>query len=102
MNLVRQQREQQKQQHVNNINISTKVSDQETPVQPDNTVVNNVNNGDNDIANDDVERDDVANNDGDHGDDTDNHISDNHDEASWEKATRVFFQSTQDPPSSEN
>jgi len=54
--------------------------------------VNNVNNGDNDVANDD----------GDHGDDTDNHISDNHDEASWEKATRGFFQSTQDPPSSEN
>ena len=102
MNLVRQQREQQKQQHVNNINTSTKVSDRETPVQPDNNVVNNVNNGDNDVANDDVDRDDVANNDVDRGDETDNHISDNHDEASWEKATRVFFQSTQDPPSSEN
>ena len=63
--------------------------------------MNNVNNGDNDVANDDGDHDDVANNDGDHGD-TDNHISDNHDEASWEKATRVFFQSTQDPPSSEN
>ena len=96
MNLVRQQRAQQNQQpnqqHVNNINTSTKVSDQETPVQPNDNVVNNVNNGDNDVAKNDV----------DHGDETDHHISDNHDEASWEKATRAFFQSTEDPPSSEN
>ena len=52
--------------------------------------MNNVNNGDNDVANDDGDHDAVANNDGDHGD-TDNHISDNHDEDSWEKATRGFF-----------
>ena len=106
MNLVRQQRAQQNQQpnqqHVNNINTSTKVSDQETPVQPNDNVVNNVNNGGNDVANNDVDRDDVAKNDVDHGDETDHHISDNHDEASWEKATRDFFQSTEDPPSSEN
>ena len=96
MNLVRQQRVQQNQQpnqqHVNNINTSTKVSDQETPVQPNDNVVNNVNNGDNDVAKNDV----------DHGDETDHHSSENHDEASWEKATRDFFQSTEDPPSSEN
>ena len=59
--------------------------------------MNNVNNGDNDVANDDGDHDDVANNDGDHGD-TDNHISDNHDEASWEKATRVFFSRVQRTP----
>ena len=64
--------------------------------------MNNVNNGDNVVANDDVDRGDVANDNVDRGDEADNHISDNHDEASWEKATRVFFQSTQDPPSSEN
>ena len=63
--------------------------------------MNNVNNGDNNVAKDDGDHDAVANNDGDHGD-TDNHISDNHDEDSWEKATRGFFQSTQDPPSSES
>ena len=63
--------------------------------------MNNVNNGDNNVANDDGDHDAVANNDGDHGD-TDNHISDNHDEDSWEKATRAFFQSTEDPPINEN
>ena len=63
--------------------------------------MNNVNNGDNGVANDDGDPDVVANNDGDQ-DDTDNHISDNHDEDSREKATRVFFQSAQDPPSSES
>ena len=106
MNLVRQQRAQQNQQpnqqHVNNINTSTKASDQETPVQPSDNVVNNVDNGDNYVANNDVDRDDVANNDVDHGDETDHHSSENHDEASWEKATRDFLQSTEDPPSSEN
>ena len=44
----------------------------------------------------------VANNDVDRHDEADNHISDHHDEASWEKATRGFFQSTQEPPSSES
>ena len=63
--------------------------------------MNNVNNGDNNVANDDGDHDAVANDDGDHGD-TDNHISDNHDEDSREKATRGFFQSAQDPPNSES
>ena len=100
MNLVRQQRapkqQQQAQQHVNNISTSTKASDQETPVQSDDNsgdghnVDNNVNNDDNVVANDDVDRGDEHT--------SDNHESDNH-ESSWEKATRAFFQSTEDPPS---
>ena len=59
-----------------------------------------VNNGDNNVVND---RGEVANDDADRADEnTDNHESDNHDEASWEKATQAFFQSTEDPPINEN
>ena len=51
--------------------------------------MNNVNNGDNNVANDDGDHDAVANDDGDHGD-TDNHISDNQDEDSRKRQLEFF------------